>query len=289
VRVLCTFPGKYGDILWALPAIRALSRRLGEPVDLTIAGAYGSLKPLLELQPYLGRVEAAAWWEVRDTAPMTPRVPPSSQTQEWDYDLVLHLGYRGWPQRPLPYETLDCLNAEAEPYNVCGYLQDERLELNDPWITLPAEREFSNYRHDDVTVGFSDEHFELKAGLVDLLSHWVSLGVCVSQNSRWLGEWSVADEGPGMSWVDEASLIQTGKVFVGCCSALHVLAAGLGKQMVIVEPAEARWNEIFWPLGKTGRVELLLGGDGRPTVDARHLRDAVYKKLDAAYKKLEAL
>jgi hypothetical protein len=50
----------------------------------------------------------------------------------------------------------------------------------------------------------------------------------------------------------------------------------LGKQVVMVEPNEARWNPIFYPYDKTGgRVELVVGNDARPTFDARHVADTL--------------
>ncbi len=47
---LCTFPGRYGDIIWALPTVRGISEVEG-PVDLLIAGEFASIVPLLEQQP----------------------------------------------------------------------------------------------------------------------------------------------------------------------------------------------------------------------------------------------
>jgi hypothetical protein len=76
MRVLVTFPGRYGDLLWALPSVRAVSEAIGGPVDLVIAGPFGSIVPLLEQQDYLGTVTARPDWVVQDTAPMTPRTPP---------------------------------------------------------------------------------------------------------------------------------------------------------------------------------------------------------------------
>ena len=71
------------------------------------------------------------------------------------------------------------------------------------------------------------------------------------------------------------------QIVLGCCSALHVLAVALGKRCVSMEPAEARWNPIFYPLGTTGRVKLVMGSDNRPTFDARAVRQAVEEALRA--------
>ncbi len=132
MKVLCSFPGKFGDILWALPTVRALSRRLGQPVDLAVSAKYGSLAPLLREQPYLKRVHVLENWVVQETAPMTPRVPPGVAEFGLNaaYEVVFHLGYRGWPQRPLPFETLHTFN--------CANQYPLRLEVGERPI-LDAE------------------------------------------------------------------------------------------------------------------------------------------------------
>ena len=79
----------------------------------------------------------------------------------------------------------------------------------------------------------------------------------------------------GSNWVDAAAKIKKAKFFLGCCSALHVLACALGKSVVMVEPNAARHNPIFDPYGKTGRVHLVCGNDGLPTHDSRHVREAL--------------
>lgn len=49
--------GKMGDILYALPALRALSRMKGEKIHLTTSGLCWQLVPLLWEQPYFAAVE----------------------------------------------------------------------------------------------------------------------------------------------------------------------------------------------------------------------------------------
>ena len=287
MRVLVTFPGRYGDILWALPAVRALSRWIGEPVDLAVAAKYRSICSLIEQQPYIRWCEGLPWWEVQETAPMTPRIPQRSlngSSLREDYDLILDLGYRGWPQRPLPFETMDCLNEQLHAGACGGYtvkvlprLTDAALALDEPWITVAP---WTHVPH-PLVVGWSDEHFELKVGLTHLLAQTLrgpgSAFLLCSPGSR-----RETEEGQTPTdWIENARRLAAAQVFLGCCSALHVLAVALGKPVVVMEPAEARWNDIFYPLGKTGRVHLVLGGDGKPTWDARHVKDAIEEALHA--------
>jgi hypothetical protein len=293
VNILCSFPGRSGDILWALPAIRALSRRLGQPVDLLISGKYGSLALLLEQQPYIGRCWGDPLWKIEETAPISPRTPEWTVSMQAGgyagYDAYFHLGYRGWPARPLPFETLDCLNdciGRATGPSIGGFL-DRELALDEPWITTPAG---ATVEPRDIAVGFTDEWIELKMGLLFALGNQgiagaVRLNVLTLPHDRKSTEWF----GPcacdydlyecRSDWLNAAWVIANSRLFLGCCSALHVLAVALGKRVILVEPNPARHHDCFYPLGKTGRVQLLLGSDGLPTNDARHCKDAIQAAL----------
>jgi hypothetical protein len=263
VSILCTMPGRSGDIIWALPTVRAISETYGESVDFVISQKYGSLTSLLERQAYLGKVTPLPAWDVRETAPMTPRTPPLDAQE---YDRVFHLGYEGWPTPTLPEDIYHrtVFAVEADQHHLPG------LDLTRPWITAPYSIEPS-----DVCVGFTDEHFELKFGLLSLLRDRMGTRqlVNLSNSPRWNteGRWTVLDA----SWETAAAWLGQTQVFVGCCSALHVLAVAMGTPVVCVEPNPQRHQPVFYPLGKEGPVRLLLGGDGLPTVDARHLGDAV--------------
>lgn len=279
LKVLCTFPGKFGDLLWALPSIRAVSECLATPVDLVIAGRFASIVPLLQAQAYLGRVWADAAWAVQDTAPMTPRVPPilDGPTTTWrlaEYDRVLHLGYRGWPDHALPYETERCLWAQWPS----GGPQLLPIDLVRPWITPPTWA--AQLSTQDVAVGFTEEHFELKTGIVCLLTRVrepALLLVNLSTGPRWYGEYYTGGYGgDGLDWEAAAAYLTRSTIFLGDCSALHVLACAIGTPCVLMEPAEARHHEIFWPYGKVGpQVTQVIGGDGKWTWDARHVWETV--------------
>lgn len=259
-RVLVSFPGRAGDLLWSLPSVRAISEALGHPVDLQICGAFGGLTELLLAQPYLHSVWADPRWQL---------VPP----EEWraprlpqDYDRVIHLGYRGWPKLPLPMEVYQTALQDPQTPPLAP------LDLDRPWITVTP---FAYAAH-TAAVGFSDNHFELKYGLYTLLNRSLRpLFPLAAPGSRWALEGRVAPS----SWLAAASLIAGATVFLGCNSGLHVLACALGIPCVIVEPMVDRHNPIFWPFGMDGRVRCVRGTDGQPTWDARHTADALREAL----------
>jgi hypothetical protein len=254
-RILCSFPGRNGDLLWALPTIRAIAEHYGVPVDLQISAEFTGLVPLLQRQPYLNHVWADQAWAM---------VPPD----EWKaprvegYDHVVHCGYRGWPDEPLP--------AWVETGVRDAYQLDLKVDYDRPWITGVDPHTTSPYKY-QITSGWSDEWFELKFGILRLLNR-TDLNVVVPKGSRW------ATEGLGMpifpcDWISAAEWIVHGQIFLGCCSALHVLATAMGKPVIVLEPSTARHNPIFYPFGMDGRIKVVKGNDGQLTHDVRHLKE----------------
>lgn len=289
MKILCTFPGKFGDLLWALPTIRAISRRIGEPVHLRVAARFAGIVPLLQQQPYLGSVKAYLDWGVQDTAPISPRLPPQAideQSGGWPlgYAVVLHLGYRSWPLPDVVRHTLETANdaltqvapGEWDVFTV------EDLALDEPWITAGARANFIPFNPRAaarIAVGFTDEHFELKYGVTLLMdaANYTWAVTPIGRSPRWDTEGS---GGGLMNWEETLGALQAASVFLGCCSALHVLAVAAGVPVVLMEPAEARWNPVFYPLGQDGpRVWLVKGTNHLPTFDARHVRDTLEQVL----------
>lgn len=268
LKILCTHPGRFGDLLWALPTVRALATSFKTEVDLFLSPSYSPepLCQLLRAQPYIGTV-ASGEWPILETAPITPRIPPNLPP---GYDRIIHLGYESWPTLTLPWE-------------ICGLAEKQvplkGFDLSTPWITPPALLPC------DLVVGFSDEYFELKYGLEQLL--WRHL---VYQNGtaalRFINvsggaRWPRARFDQYVGWDAAAMWIAGARLFVGCCSALHVLACAIGTPVILVEPQTARHHDAFYPYGKLGpEVTLLTGNDGLPTFDSRHLCDAVDAHLD---------
>jgi len=234
-----------------------LSARYGDPSFCT----------LLRAQPYLGTVWADPRWQIeeRGAAPTNPWC----FTPEGEWDTVIHLGYQRWPQNVLPVETY--LAAVSQ----FGH-ELPSLDLTRPWISC------ARMYHPDLSlvIGWTDEHFELKYGIT-ALGRWKPAYVIVPPLSRWsqeLGDLNTVID--PCDWLIAAQYIQNAQVFLGDCASLHVLAVALGKPAIIMEPSEARWNPIFWPLGMDGpQVTCVKGHDGRPTFDARAVRHAITQAL----------
>lgn len=282
--ILCTFPGRAGDVLWALPTVRAISRFHGLPVDLVIAQQYAHVLPVIRQQTdYIRYAWADPAWKVEDTAPISPR-EPTRDFAIWgepavEYEHVFHLGYTGWPTHPLPLYTYQQALREIPELETTPY-----FDLAEPWISLPVSKV-----RVPVVVGFTDEWIELKAGVV--LACWragpEASGILITHapGSRWpefFEEGADPWEHPKIeecSFTGAASRIQNCTVFLGCLSAMAVLARAMGKPTVLVEPEKMRHHPIFHDGIHPG---LVLGNDGRPTFDARATVAALAAALGAA-------
>jgi hypothetical protein len=274
MRILATMPGRIGDILWAMATVRAISETYGWPVDVACATSgkhYESILPLLAHQPYIAETACLADWCPREDGPdpFTPREPPPTAYDAGRYDQVFHLGYAGWPTPDLARDLYDRFDRQYTAGVVSR--APAPLALARPWITPP-------YTLDplDLVVGFTDEHFELKYGCYWLLRHRYGSWVTVAGSPRWRDEAGLSH----VPWGTAAAWVASSRLFVGCCSALHVLACAIGTPVVLLEPAPARWNGIFYPYGTYGpQVTLVRGSDGQPTCDARHLIETIDRQL----------
>ena len=275
-KILCTFPGKHGDLLWALPSIRAIAETIDAPVDLVIGAGVASLVPLLRAQNYLDFVAAYPDWIVQDTAPASPRMPPTTQL---GYASIIHLGYENWPTQPLPMETYQTLQAQWPS----AYPSLVPLAIDRPWITPTFILHPDQHEDRSTALGWTDEHFELKAGLTHLVWRRRDVDapgvVNLSNSPRWKTEYFGASM--TFDWEAAAAWLRHVTVFLGDCSALHVLACAVGTpRVLIMEPNPHRHHPIFYPYGKEGpRVKLICGNDGLPTFDARHVWEAVEEAL----------
>lgn len=284
MRILATFPGKVGDILWALSTVRALSEAYDTPVDLQLSAAYGSgLAPLLIRQPYVGAVHLDEQWAVQDTAPMTPRIPPACA----DYGEVYHLGYEGWPHPTLAEDIYRRVGLRGV------------LDLDRPWITTTSTPRLLNGTR-RVWVAWSEEWFELKVGILTLIAArfpevefwWLRpVGGRYSEAHHFHQVQAEEDEAPSFvhglgsnvtmltaGWVETALAAQACEVYLGCLSSQWVLANALGKDVIAVEPNPNRHHPVFWR--ESPRNHLVLGNDGKPTHDARHVGDALQTWLE---------
>lgn len=267
-KILCTFPGRTGDILWALPTVRMIARFFDTPVTLAVSKKYGdqSLLNLIEEQWYVESAISLPWWEVEESAPMGPRVPPALNEKE--YDEIFHLGYEGWPKGELAKDIWERTALQLG--------SNEVLDMK-PWIIVPYKESKKQ-----IFCGWSQEWIELKMGVTAAVENAVfpryKLVIAHGHGMRH-AEWNAMFDATFAvtNWMGAADLLQESQFYLGCLSAQWVLANAMGKRCVVVEPSEPRWHPVFWR--EDEKNVMVRGGDGKPTFDARHVVEVVKKEI----------
>jgi hypothetical protein len=220
-KVLTTFSGKYGDILWALPTVRAVANFMAqEKVDFGIMPQYRSLLPLLNFQTYIDKAFVIEDWECTGSPygdqPWLPQHVPQG------YERAFHLTYRGHPGihcAPLP--LIDFIAEQ----------QGMRLVNPIPFIDVPAgffraknEPEINCH----AAYAFSAGAAEAKAKFLDIV-----IGQA-GNNIAWI-------DASKEDWMTAALLIKLATCFVGSRSSNNVIAHGVGqKNIFIYEPESSR-------------------------------------------------
>lgn len=282
MRVLLTHAGRHGDALWALATARAVAETVEADVDFLLPAKYGGLSELIQTQPYVGVCYVDPEWDVVETAPISPAEPPELEgrmierevmprvppLEKSGYDKIVHLSFRGWPEsRTLAEGYWENVQREYFPELL-------PLELERPWIWVAATGPGSvKSLPGAICSAWSDEHFELKLGVLTLMDESFHVVTCAAPGSRWVTEAGYR----GTTWFQMAQVMRSSEIFLGCLSAGWVLANAMGKLCVIMEPAEQRHHPVFWL--DSPRNVLVRGVDGKPTFDARHVTDALKEAL----------
>ncbi len=266
-------PGKYGDILWSLPTVRAISETFNVPVDLIVSTGYSEHSDLLRRQSYICDVRPwsswhspspgeASWSPFDNTLHYLPRDLP-------EYDRIFHLGYRRVPDRPLPAFVYD------EVTRLTPEVVFRPLDLGRPWIGAVA----TTSTPVAVTVGWSSNAAAWKRDVTKALRErftstaFAPVMTVGGIDETWKALWCF-DMAPAADWVAAAQRVADSRFFVGCCSALHVLACALGKPALIVEPDATRWSPIFYPYGCDGPRVRLVRPPSETTIDVAAIEAA---------------
>ncbi len=98
-RIACAHPGKMGDALYSLPAIRELALRHGCKADFYTSSYCAPLRRIFEAQSCIDRFIVSEHYVLRDFScggqPWQVPVPD-------EYDAIYQLGFRELPHQPLP-------------------------------------------------------------------------------------------------------------------------------------------------------------------------------------------
>lgn len=231
MKILCTFSGKFGDILWSLPTVREIQKlnssdyddadtySVNAEVDFGIMPQYESLLPLLNAQSYINKAFVIKDWIcVGSPAGDQPWEAPFQE----GYDKVYHLTYRNHPGKDQP---------------LIGFIaaqQEIKLENPIPFLSANGIKR-SNFYY--VAYAFNDSMLPEKLKFLDKVREQLKdiYFIDISQSP-----WELA----AIDLLDPACL-----AFIGCRSSNYVLACGVGQRVFVYEPNIARSR--YGPWGTT--------------------------------------
>ena len=91
-RALVAMPGKFGDVIYSLPAVKQLKKKLGIPIDYLTSSYCQPIISLLESQPCISKVIVdSGYWPVGGPRPATKN--PSFIPQGYDHVFDLNFDW----------------------------------------------------------------------------------------------------------------------------------------------------------------------------------------------------
>jgi hypothetical protein len=251
--ILCTFPGKFGDALWALPTVRAISELTGQKVDYYLMPYYETLMPLLKCQEYIDVPGVIGnWVRTHSNFGDQPWKAPEGITLqrvgdreviEKKYKQIWHLGYRAHPGVTAPDMALIDFIAYQQGIQLSQPIVPF-LEVDDDVEGVAVQTSFSGgsfmqvvRKNNLVAYAFNEQYGQTK----DLFFR-----------ALWLEMQDTGLEFFNLNhavWKEAAWIQKNSLAFVGDRSACWVMATGLGKKTITYEPHPARH-----PRGRLGRV-----------------------------------
>jgi hypothetical protein len=258
-KYLCTFTGKFGDILWSLPTAKYIAERVaGQSVDFAMMPYYKSLLPLLVSQTYIENAFVAEdWLRTHSNHGDQPWQPPEwvekggplhydaeqhgIKTAQVPYDKCWHLTYRGHPGITAPSMPLVDFIAYQQGISFNGYDPVPFLDVDESVEEEARKIHFTSGPMLDVikdkrlvTYNFNEQYAEQKQKFLEAL--WAKLALLSPEASVGFELFNVGEVG----WKEAAWLIKKSLVYVGCRSANWVVANGVGQQTITFEPHPSR-------------------------------------------------
>lgn len=205
--IAVSHPGRIGDALYALPATRKLCEDHHCKADFYTSDWCLPLKKLLEYQSCINRVIVPPDYVIREHSigiqPWDMPIPPN-------YDLVVQMGYREYPTEFL--SDWICRSARIEP---------KPLKLEFPYAS-PDMPEVTYVVACSRTVNEASHYFHETPKCFHELASRVRLVITGLQPLR--EPIPDAIDLCGLDLLEQASLLNTAKGFIGQGSAVHTIA-----------------------------------------------------------------
>jgi hypothetical protein len=208
-KIVCTHPGKMGDLLWSLPTINALYLDRDSKIDLITSKYCAPLKAFLEYQDCIEKVIVSEEYVAQHHDFGTQ---PWEMPVDGEYNEIFHLGFRESPQM---------------------HLRDYMAQLAgiDP-VDFIAKYPPFNPPNGYISIAAASRWFYTKANyLLMKIAEKISLPIV------WVGEKIETDIGinlTGLDFLYTASVLAHANTAVSYSSSNGVLAWLVGKKPLII-------------------------------------------------------
>lgn len=200
-----THPGKVGDMLYALPTVKAICEIKKQPADFwTSEYCYPIVKRLVERQSYIRKCILSPTYVIEGMdMGVRPALVPIDYTL---YETTYHLGFRTVPDKVLPAFIARSVGSTWN--GKIEYEYDDLETLDEPYIVL-APRGETSYKSTFLDlIKKSPIKTVIIGGMGDLIGDGTALNKC------------------GLDLVETLPWIAKSKGFVGLMSSQLVLANG---------------------------------------------------------------
>lgn len=217
-NTLCTFSGKFGDILWSLPTVKQISIMRGEKVDFFMMPYYESLCELIARQSYVENCGVISDWVREHSNHGDQPWQPQNLEFENKYEKVYHLTFRGHPGISAPSMPL---------IDFIAWQQGIKLQEPIPFIEVENYPVTDEVPNPSVVMSFNEQYREMKDEFIEEFRR-LTVGVGIIDMTT--KSWSLA------AWEAKHAV-----AYIGDRSSNWVIANGVGQNNIITyEPHQAR-------------------------------------------------
>lgn len=215
-KIAVTMPGKMGDVLYSLPAVRCLCQKHNTKADFWTSNYCSPLKKLMEYQSCIDQYLINEDYVI-DHMGMGVQPWYLSVPNENDYEAVYHLGFREFPEIHIPDYICNLVKMPIE----------QKLYYEYPNIPTLGK--------DYIIVAPRGEEFWIS--LIKDLSEGPSVNIVqIGASGDYVG--NIGIDKTGLDFLETTTWIAKAKVFMGCTSSQVVIAEGFPISRYIKPPGQ---------------------------------------------------
>lgn len=259
-KVLFTFPGKLGDLIYTFPVIKSFKDRYPKyDIHYVTSSFCEAAIPLMQEQPFIDYA-FIDWGYV--PLNFSCGVQPSEMSEHKGYDFIFHLGFS--PEHigpPTNYKSIIAANYATMWRRYQINLTSNEYESDDPYVFIrdsvkPKEKYIVLHAYAESIQGSYSISMEQKIEIFESISDMLeilglpAIAICGPDDKAYHKQFGVEVLTPE-NLLEAAFIIKNSTVFLGVQSCPYVIADGLKHPRIIygafshVMPTKGGYYSIF--------------------------------------------